>query len=190
MTITKGFRIGQTPVTARAYKRFAGGAGRQMPEVPNFNTGWANEDMPIVNVTWDDAQAYCGWMGARLATEAKWEYAGRGGQHAGAAALCRHGEVNSPLRRCAMAVPAMPHHARDARARTVAATAPVTAKGQIPFVSTWPGRRPGTPPLDHLSAQFNELISPANLSGRPPKRRLGLGGMQYAQSRRRKARGG
>ena len=50
VTITKGFWLGQTVVTVDAYKRFAAAIGRQMPDFPDFNNGWANGNMPIVNV--------------------------------------------------------------------------------------------------------------------------------------------
>jgi serine/threonine-protein kinase len=70
------YYIDRTEVTNRDYAAFCQATAHPLPE----GFARARAELPVVNVTVADAQAYAEWAGKRLPKEAEWEKAARGAE--------------------------------------------------------------------------------------------------------------
>lgn len=80
-----GFYMDKYPVTNNQFYDFIESTGYQPEDPSNFLKHWENgkyprgaKNMPVVYVSYEDAQAYAAWAGKRLPTEFEWQYAAQG----------------------------------------------------------------------------------------------------------------
>ena len=73
------YRISRYPVTNAEYEVFVNATGYTPP--PHWKSGKVSADeatLPVVHISWHDANAYTQWAQGRLPTESEWEKAARG----------------------------------------------------------------------------------------------------------------
>jgi len=79
------FWLGETPVTNAQYAVFLEKTGAKEPDYWRSRR-FSSPGQPVIGVSWEDAQAFCRWLGETwgrsvvLPSEAQWEFAARGSE--------------------------------------------------------------------------------------------------------------